>query len=127
MAAAPIAPTPAPSPPPVVDLFTQGLEASELWNLLWPALAGFCLLMMGATVCVGYVRQRLTGHWPPHWTRAALGLALVIGSVPAFVAFSDRAESAATEWGVPVSTLLLAVAAQLGLFEDEGRTPRRRR
>jgi hypothetical protein len=127
MAAAPPAPTPSPSPPPVVDLFTKGLDAWELWNLLWPALAGSCLLLVGVAVGVGYVRQWLTGHWPPHWSRAVLGLAMVIGAVPAFVAFADRAETAAAEWGVPVSTFLLAVAAQLGLFDEEGRTRRRRR
>lgn len=127
MAAAPPAPTQVPSPPPIVDLFTKGMEASELWSLLWPAVAGFCLLLVGAAVGVGYVRQWLTGHWPTHWSRAALGLALMIGAVPAFEASADRADSAAAEWGVPVSTLLLAVAAQLGLFDDEGRTRRRRR
>lgn len=127
MAAAPPAPTPGSSPPAVVDLFTKGLETAELWNLLWPALAGFCLLMVGAAICVGYVRQWLTGRWPPHWSRATLGLVLIVASLPAFAAFADKAESAAAERGVPILTFLIGVAAQLGLVDDGGRTRRRRR
>lgn len=106
---------------------TDGLETAELWHLLWPALAGFCLLMVGAAVCIGYLRQWLTGYWPPHWSRAALGFVLAVASVPAFAAFAHRVESGAVERGVPILTFVVGVAAQLGLFDDEGRTRCRRR
>ena len=127
MATAPPGPTPGTSPPALVHLFTDGLDTADLWHLLWPVLAGFCLLAVGAAVFVGYVRQWLTGYWSPHWARAAFGIVLMAASLPAFVASAHRVEGAAAERGVPILTFAIGVAAQLGLFDDEGRTRRRRR
>jgi hypothetical protein len=121
------APTPTPSPAPVIDLFTRGLSNAELWHLLWPVAAGCCLLVLGAAVVVGYIRRLVMSDWAPHWSRGAFGAALITGSVPAFLIFADRASSDAAARGVPVATLLLGVATQIGLFDEGGGRRRHRR
>ena len=122
-------PTPSPSPThaPILDLFTNGLSTSELWTLFWPALAGVVLLAVGALAMVGYVRQWFTGDWSPHWARGVVGLLSMAASVPAFLAFRDRIESAAAARSVSVLTFTVAVAAQFGLLDEEGGRRRRRR
>lgn len=127
MSAASPAPSPSPTHAPALELFTNGLSTSELWDLLWPALAGAALLAVGTLAVVGYVRQWVRGDWTPHWARAVVGLLLMAASVPAFFAFRDRFESAAAARSVSVLTFAVAVAAQLGLFEEEGTRRRRRR
>ncbi len=120
-------PSPGPSDSAALELFTSGLSTSDLWNLLWPVLAGAVLLAIGAAAAVGYVRSWLTSDWAPHWSRGAVGLALMAGSVPAFLTFAHRVEHEAAERGVPVLTFVVAVVAQLGLLDEEGGSRRRRR
>ncbi len=127
MYAASPAPSPSPTHAPVLDRFTKGLSTSELWDLIWPALAGAVLLAVGAIAVVGYVRQWFTGDWNPHWVRGVTGLLLMAASVPAFLAFRDRIESAAAPRGVSILTFAVAVAARLGLLDEEGSRRRRRR
>jgi hypothetical protein len=127
MYAASPAPSPSPTHSPVLDLLTNGLSTSELWDLIWPALAGAVLLAVGALAVVGYARQWLTGDWRPHWARGVVGLLLMAASLPAFLTFGDRIESSAAARGVSVLTLAVAVAGQLGLLDEEGSRRRRRR
>jgi hypothetical protein len=127
MYAASPAPSPSPTHSPILDLFTNGLRTSELWDLLWPALAGVALLAVGALAVVGYVRQWFTSVWSPHWARGVVGLLSMAASLPAFLAFRDRIESAAAARNVSVLTFAVAVAAQLGLLDEEGGRRRRRR
>jgi hypothetical protein len=118
-------PSPTPSWSPAANLFINGLSASSLWHLLWPALVGVGLLGAGVVLVVGYGRQLFMGVWPPHWSRAAFGLTLVVGSLPAFLGSAARLESEAAALGIPVVSLLVAIALQLGLFESEGGRRRR--
>ncbi len=83
MYAASPAPSTSPTHAPILDLFTNGLRTSELWDLFWPALVGVALLAVGALAVVGYVRQWFTGDWSPHWTRGVVGLLSMAASVPA--------------------------------------------
>jgi hypothetical protein len=119
--------SPSPTHSPVLDLLTNGLSTSELWDLIWPALAGVSLLALGTLAAVGYVRQWFTGDWTPHWARGVVGLLLMASSLPAFLTFGDRVESAAATRGVSVLTFAVVVAGQLGLLDEEGSRRRRRR
>lgn len=76
---------------------------------------------------VGYLRHWIASDWTPHWSRGVGGLALMTASIPAFLILAQRIESKAAEQGVPVLTLLLAIAAQVGLFDEEGGRRRRGR
>jgi hypothetical protein len=95
--------------------------------LVWPALVGALLLAIGALTLVGYIRQRFTGLWTPHWVRGVGGFLLMSVSLPAFLVFAGRVENAAAERGVPVLTLAVAIAAQFGLLDEDGSSRRRRR
>lgn len=127
MNAASLTPSPSPTSSPVLDLFTNGLSTSELWALVWPGLAGAALLAVGALALVGYARQWFNGEWTPHWSRGAVGLVLMAASLPAFLVFADRVNSGAAARGVTVLVFVTAVAAPLGLLDEEGGRGRRQR
>lgn len=110
----------------MLELFTDGLTWAELWTLLWPGAVGAGLLLVGAVLVIGYVRHVFAGPWAPHRARLAYGAAAVVASVPLFLLSAHRVETKAADVGVPVVTLLIAIAHQLGLGDVKRGRARRR-